>query len=394
MMVSKKGVAMEKVYLSRCRSYSLEEVRAAIRSILDRMDFKLPHNKTVFLKPNIMTQNRPGQHTVTHFSLVAVLCELLSANGCRVQIGDSIAFYQTGLTRKAFQTTGMQDVARRYGAELIALDEDKLVSIPSGYAPWAELFIPRSILDADLVFNIPKLKTHSGLRFSGAIKNMFGVLPGGYKQKIHMWTANDFELSDVFLDLERILRPALHLMDGVYGLDGGPTAFGKPAAMGYIIASRNAAALDTAACRMIGYQPEDIPALARALDHKLISDFENIEVHLPDTIERVRDIKPVKLFKHLKKGPVPLCVQKKGAFILHTPVVPIIKTERCSRCWECLDFCTPGAVSLGDDSYPGIDSKRCIQCYTCLAACREGAFRIKSSLINKLIRAVRCVIRV
>jgi uncharacterized protein (DUF362 family) len=113
---------MEGVFLARCSNYQGDEVFPAISGLLRDMSFEIPPHQTVFIKPNVMSQNRPDQHSVTHFSLIEALCILFAEKNCKIQIGDSIAFYQRGLTRRAFDTTGLRAVAEKYGAEMVALD--------------------------------------------------------------------------------------------------------------------------------------------------------------------------------------------------------------------------------------------------------------------------------
>ncbi len=240
---------MDKVSVVECGSYELEEVYAAVKKALCQINFVIPENKMVLLKPNLMSQNSPEQHSVTHYALVDALCRMLKEKNCRIVIGDSSAFYQKGLTKEAFKTSKIKEVADKYGATLIAFEEAPLVlvpidigrtvkTVPSRVLPakqnmktspsyLQELYLPQILFDVDLVINVCKLKTHGSMRLSGAIKNMFGCLPGGYKQRIHMWVDNKFELSDVILNIHESVKPALSVMDAVYSLDGGPSAIGN-----------------------------------------------------------------------------------------------------------------------------------------------------------------------
>lgn len=111
---------MERVSISSCKSYDEETVYNAVRESIDRIGFELPKGKSVLIKPNIMSQNRPAQHTITHFSVVDAICRLLKEEDNIIFIGESIAFYQKGLTDKAFETSGIKSIANKYHASLIA----------------------------------------------------------------------------------------------------------------------------------------------------------------------------------------------------------------------------------------------------------------------------------
>ena len=370
---------MEKVAAVRCESYNMHEVYAAVTEALQRLNFTIPSNTTILIKPNIMSQNVPEQHTVTHFSVLDALCRILRDNNCRIQIGESISFYQTGLTRKAFRVSRIEEVSASYGAELIPFEEAQLVRVPTELEWLPALHLPHVLLDADIIINAGKLKTHSGMRLSGAIKNMFGCLPGGYKQRIHMWAENDFALADVFLEIHRILQPELSILDAVLSLDGGPSAIGRPVKTGRILAAPNAAALDVTACRIIGYSPADIAALVQARSRGMFSDFEDVEV--------LGDIAPAR-FRHIDRSPLKHEKKKDSFLVTDTYVDLVIDHLFCTDCGICIKNCPVEAISphIG---CPRISQERCINCYNCLSVCPVKAVKIKPSPLNQLIRAVR-----
>jgi len=370
---------MEQVAAVRCESYNMHEVYASVSQALQQLNFTVPSNKTILIKPNIMSQNVPDQHTVTHFSVLDALCKILRDNNCRIQIGESISFYQHGLTRKAFRVSHIEEVAASYGAELIPFEETRLVRVPTELEWLPALYLPQVLLDADMIINAGKLKTHSGMRLAGAIKNMFGCLPGGYKQRIHMWAENDFALADVFLEIHRILQPELSILDAVLSLDGGPSAIGRPVNTGRILAAPNAAALDVTACRIIGYSPTDIAALVQAKSRRMFGDFEEVEV--------LGDIAPVH-FRHINKSPLKHEKKKDSLLVTDTYVALVIDHLLCTDCDICVKNCPVEAISphLG---CPSISQERCINCYNCLSVCPVKAVKIKPSPLNQLIRAVR-----
>jgi uncharacterized protein (DUF362 family)/NAD-dependent dihydropyrimidine dehydrogenase PreA subunit len=378
-----RRLTMVKLSAVECKSYDTEEVFTAVKEALRRIDFVIPENITVLIKPNIMSQNRPCQHTITHKSLVEALCRILQERNCRIQIGESISFYQGGLTRKAFTTSGLGEVAGRYGASLVAFEEVPLVRVSEGLVGLKELYIPKIILEADMAINACKMKTHSSMRLSGAVKNMFGCLPGGYKQKIHMWLGNEFELADVFVDIHNIVKPALSIMDAVVSLDGGPTALGRPVQTSRIFVSTNAAAIDIAAAKIIGCELAELPILLTAKKRGMIKSFEDVQV--------LGDIVPVK-FRHLVKADPGRLFNKNSIFIRETYVDLAIDNAKCTKCEKCINACPAGAISASGGRIV-LDKEICISCYYCLSVCPGKAVRIMPSRMNKLIRAARLVLR-
>lgn len=372
---------MEYVSAVVCESYECEVVYLAVKEAIQKIGFIVPRDKTILIKPNILTQNRPEQHTITHYSLIDALCRILKENNCEILIGDSISFYQKGLTRKAFKTSRIEAVANKYGATLIAFEEEPVVKIEKGLMGLKELYIPKILLEVDMVINACKLKTHGSLRLSGAIKNMFGCLPGGYKQKIHQWRSNEFELSDVFLDIHRIVKPALSIMDAVIGLDGGPTAIGRPVKVSRIIAATNAVALDIVAAEMIGYEPEQLPILIQAQKRGMIKNFQDIQV-----LGEIRTV----AFKKLVKKDINRTFNKDSIFVKDTCVDLSIEGSKCTKNKNCIDACPVQAIKEVNGKIV-IENSQCINCYYCLFVCPEKAIKVMPSPMNKFIRSVRWI---
>ncbi|SHJ50382.1 Uncharacterized conserved protein, DUF362 family [Dethiosulfatibacter aminovorans DSM 17477] len=375
---------MDKVSIVDCSCYEEELVYRSVKDAVEKIGFELPSDKRVLIKPNIMSQNRPEQHTITHFQVVDAICRLLREKGNEIIIGESIAFYQKGLAMKAFETSGIGEVARKYRAKLVGFEDIELVRFTrddSDIVGLDEIFIPKILLDFDMVINACKLKSHSAMRFSGAIKNMFGCLPGGYKQKIHLWTHNEFELSDVFIDIHKIIKSELSIMDAIVGLDGGPTAMGKKVNTKMIIASENPAALDVVAATMIGYKTGELPILLQASKRGMIKSFEDIEI-----IGHKRDFH----FKRLVKKDLDKPFDSDSIFVKHTYVDLEVDSRICSLCGKCKDSCPVKAVSKKNGGVH-IDATRCINCYHCMSICPENAIEINPTPMNRLIWVIRKV---
>lgn len=377
---------MEKVSVVSCHSYQQEAVYRAVKKAIEDIGFSLPENKKILIKPNLVSQNTPTQHTITHYGLIDALCRLCQEKNNEIYIGESIAFFQRGLTRKAYVTSKINKVARKYQARLVEFEKCRLVKIPIGPdrpERLRELYMPEMLSEVDLIIDACKLKTHSATRFSGAIKNMFGCLPGGYKQKIHQWVNSEFELSDVFIDIHQNIKPTLSVMDAIVSLDGGPTALGKPVATGVVLASRNPAAIDFVAARMIGYKVDEIPLFIQAIKRGMIKGEDDIEV-----IGQC----PQFVFTKLIKTPLNLPYNNSSIFVTKTFVNLKIKRRKCNRCRQCLPACPVNAITMEDDRIV-IDQKRCISCYYCMAVCRTKAIVINPTLMNRLIFAIRKITR-
>jgi uncharacterized protein (DUF362 family)/Pyruvate/2-oxoacid:ferredoxin oxidoreductase delta subunit len=379
------------VSVSPCENYDLETVYKAVKKALDDIGYSVPVNKRVLIKPNIMAQNAPSQHATTHPAVVDALCRIFTGAGCGITIGDSSAFYQKGGTLGGMRTTGMAAVAAKYGAQVLAFEKTAVRKITAG-AVLNPFWITRALFDHDVVVDVPKLKVHQLARYSGAIKNMYGCVPGGAKQVYHEKFQNrpDYKefwggpLVDVFL----AAGPDLSVMDAVYGLDkDGPAATGTPRYTGVILASVNAPALDVVACRMVGFDPRWAPAVRAALERGL-ADENKITV-----FGTVPSIPYVKL-----PDPKP---GKPGSFHLddymfHQVIMtPVVSPSRCPKgCSACVPVCGPGAISLGKNGAPVIDYTICIRCYCCAEQCPRQAISLKGGFLNHVIQGVRRVMKI
>ncbi|WKY48118.1 DUF362 domain-containing protein [Eubacteriaceae bacterium ES3] len=373
---------MEKVAIENCQSYDYKEIDQSIRNGLAAISLNLPIKMKVLLKPNLMSQNKPDQHTITHWMLVEVLAQMLIERNCDVLIGDSISFFESGLTQKAFESSKLLKVAEKTGAHLVAFEGLPLKKFEVDIPGMKDIFIPEILFDVDMVISLPKLKTHSTMRLSGGIKNIFGCLPGGYKQHIHRWMKNEFELANVFIKLHQLIRPSLSIMDAVVSLDGGPTALGRPVKTGCLLFSTNPAAMDYTAAQMIGYQPDTLPLLLEAQKMGLIDNYDNVEV--------VGTWKTFN-FKRLVKADPNRPLSPDSLFVKHTYIELFISKNKCTRCGVCQNYCPVNAISEIDGRLR-LDNKTCIHCYGCLLNCPENAIFTRVKPMNMLIRGVRKVI--
>ncbi|MGC8765794.1 MAG: DUF362 domain-containing protein [Brevinematia bacterium] len=374
---------MKKVVIEDVEDYNSKKIKDAIKKGVLQNGFSFPANEKVLLKPNIFSQNFPEQHSITHFTIVEALCNILKENNCEIFIGESIAFYQKGLTKKAFKTSRIEEVAIKYDARLVPFEEERLIGITQDFTILKKLYLPEILFKVDSIINLPKLKTHSAMRLSGAVKNLYGCIPGGFKQKAHLIAKDDFEFSDILIDLNLLIKPHLNIIDAIYALDGGPTALGRPKKLGKILISDNPFAVDVVVARMIGYEPEDISTLIRAKERGLV-DFDDIEIKGNFLVKR---------FNSLIKGDFAKEI-KPSIFVTKTYVSPYVDNTVCNKCYKCLEFCTPKAIEKSETSYPVVNYERCVYCYYCFSGCPKKAIKPESAFLNKFINFVRAVLRI
>lgn len=230
--------------------YDESLIAAKITVALAALALEIPHNAQVLVKPNLLAQNSPQQCGTTHPAVVAAICSLLRDNGCAITIGDSSAFWQPGNTRRAFATSGIAKVASRFGATLVAFEEDGgRMHHRSENRVLKDILLARALDETDYMVNVPKHKTHSFFRLSGAVKNLFGLVPGGAKYEYHFlggFRRTDF--GEKLADIAAMVPRSLTVLDAITGLEGyGPAATGKPRETGLLLVSDNPFAVDCAA---------------------------------------------------------------------------------------------------------------------------------------------------
>ena len=197
----------------------------------------------IFIKPNLShPEYLPG--VVTSPELMRQLVGLLRDGNSEVIVGESNGFNYPCWT--AFDKTGAQAAVKAAGGTVINLSEDKLVEVKfQGNTPLKRLFLPKTILDADAVVDLPLMKTHEFMAYSGAIKNLFGCVPSNKRIYLHPY------LPEVMYRLYTLFKPQLTIMDARTGIEGNGPTKGKPVKMGLMLTGNDALALDITAAKVM-----------------------------------------------------------------------------------------------------------------------------------------------
>ena len=197
----------------------------------------------IFVKPNMShPEYLPG--VVTCPKLLGKLVGLLRDGASEVVVGESNGFNYP--CNSAFEKTGIEAAVKQAGGSVINLSEDKVVKIKfQTNSALKELFLPKTVLDADAVVDLPLMKTHEFAMHSGAIKNLFGCVPSNRRIYLHPY------LPEVFYRLYSVLKPQLTIMDARVGIEGNGPTKGKPVKMGLMLTSNDALAIDITAAEIM-----------------------------------------------------------------------------------------------------------------------------------------------
>jgi uncharacterized protein (DUF362 family) len=218
-----------------------DDISDIVREAVAKSGLRGKHR--IFIKPNLShPEYLPG--VVTSPELMRQLVGLLRDGNSEVIVGESNGFNYPCWT--AFNKTGAEAAVKSAGGTVINLSEDKVVEVkfPDG-CPLKRLFLPKTIIDADAVVDLPLMKTHEFMAYSGAIKNLFGCVPSNKRIYLHPY------LPEVFYRLYTLFKPALTIMDARVGIEGNGPTKGKPVKMGLMLTGNDVLAVDVVAAKVM-----------------------------------------------------------------------------------------------------------------------------------------------
>lgn len=368
---------MAKVIIKECTDYKVDKIIDKLNSGIELLggwdEFVHPKMK-VLLKVNLIGPKSSDSAAVTHCEFVRAVVRILKSKGCIVWIGDSSGGAIAGIapTARGFSASGLEKIASEEGAAIKNFDREGAVGVPRNSNPSELMYIAKPMFDADFVINLPKLKTHSSAIYTGAVKNVFGCIPGLRKAEYHRKSPNPGEFGNVLVDIHRAVKIGLHIMDGITAMQGeGPTA-GEVYNSGKILLSTDPLSLDTVAAKMIGIDACDLPVLKAACKRNLGEyNLQNIQV--------LGDFKSIPHLSNFKL-PKNFGVTKEMNSKALTRVIkmlksrPVINIKKCKKCNMCVDSCPVKAI---DRDSKKIDYSKCIECLCCHELCLQQAVELK-----------------
>jgi uncharacterized protein (DUF362 family)/Pyruvate/2-oxoacid:ferredoxin oxidoreductase delta subunit len=384
-------VSTSKVALVHCSTYDEAEVLSAIRSGIDLLGgiagFAAADER-ILLKPNVLAGDPPDRCVCTHPSVLKAVGRLVLEQTRSVCYGDSPG---RGDSYSHLTSCGLAAVADELGLELADFDQGRQVDFPNTTRA-GSLPIANGVLAADGIFSLSKLKTHMVTRMTGAVKNLFGCIPGQTKRRCHFTHPTTFDFSRLLVALNLLLKPRvrLHIMDGIMGMEGNGPRNGDPLHIGVLLLSADPVALDTVMCDLVGLDPLRMttngPGGRLGLGAYKMDEIEVVGDSLPAA--RPADFK-------VKRGPI-RDFSSQGMLARVDNLIgrrPVLVKGKCVRCGQCVEACPvqPKALDwhkedreqpLDNRRPPRYDYSRCIRCYCCQEICPEGAIEVKRSFLR------------
>ncbi len=380
-----------KVSIVRAHDYDYAEIYAAVRKgieLIGGLTKIVSPDSKVFVKINHISPSSPAEKgLVTHPAFVEAVLGLIKEVGADITVGDDIQS-----TGDGFKISGFRQMCQRAGVRLINLREVGFVETACSGHFLEKVYLSKIALDADVILNLPKLKTHSLCVFTSGVKNMYGTIPSGLRRKFHGEYTRNEDFSQVVTDIFSVLRPQLTIVDGIIAMEGEGPAAGSLRRLGVILTSQDTVAVDAVATKIIGMNPMDIYTTRYADERGLgVGNLQNIEV-VGEGIDGVTvpDFKPPASAINTLARRIPRWLPR---FILRQlSIKPSVIERLCTVCAECKKICPAGAISLNNETAK-IDYDICIECMCCHEVCRLDAIVPKQSITGRTIQFLVNILR-
>ncbi len=372
----REEAAPSRVALKRCGSYSTEKVYSAVKGAIRELGGIKEYVKKgdkVLIKPNLLAARAPEKAVTTHPEVVRAVIRIVRESGAVPTVGDSHGGARCRM-EEVYRATGIRRICQEEKTETVIFDRFKTIKgIPVALAA----------IESDVLISVPKFKTHSLTLITCGIKNIFGVVPGLYKTRLHMEAPNPEAFAETLTALFASITPVLNVVDAITAMEGeGPGSAGTPRNMNLTAASSDAVALDALLCKITGIEPFSVPAIRLAHEKNLGQGIpRNIKVS-GETWESFR-LKDFKLPGTTLYHRIPNTILKPLASLLK--ISPEISGQNCVLCRACVRSCPAGAIRLKQGRMV-VDKRRCILCLCCLEFCPENAVEAKPNLFYRLIR--------
>jgi uncharacterized protein (DUF362 family)/Pyruvate/2-oxoacid:ferredoxin oxidoreductase delta subunit len=370
-MLQKAPAAMSTVMIRKA-AYTEEVLRPIVFEMLESNEGPIiDTGDRVLIKPNFLAPAGPEKAVTTHPLILKAAAEFALAKGARVQISDSPAM---GSFSKLWKKGGYEEILK--GLDVMVKPFEKTVAADVG-EPFGSIDIAKDAMEADVVINLAKLKTHTQMMLTLGVKNLFGCIVGLEKPQWHMRTGVDRHMfGRLIVGIYEAVGPVYTILDGILAMEGqGPGKSGTPRELGLLMGGKSAHAVDHVACLQVGLDPDTLETHRNARAMGLYDG----SVHINGDLNILDD------FQFPEMGPLTMGPNFLGRFMRRFVIQqPVADNKTCKLCGECWKYCPAGAIAYTDRGI-SFNTDTCIRCYCCLEVCPHAAIRAQKPLAGKFL---------
>jgi uncharacterized protein (DUF362 family)/NAD-dependent dihydropyrimidine dehydrogenase PreA subunit len=354
----------------------------AIKLLEGKIQFDFTKAKNILLKPNLLTTKKDActqpafvEGVLSYLKHIGVAMENISLGdspGQSEKVGSDVA-----------KEIGIYEICEQYGITLI--DFESTVPIQENIHNASRLKtiqVAKAVKDCDILINLPRLKSHVEATMTGALKNYWGIIPGGLKAHYHLFGKTSEQFGEVLADnFSWVVTNKPHrltvydlqeIMEGRFGPGGGSMK-----SWDLVLAGTDELALDVIALEIGKIKSKSVPHIANAIKRNLgVGNLDNIEIlgmNLEEAKKRTPKFKvPGSRFTSFiayMSGHIGYKIIKK---------IPDLIKDKCIMCGECAKNCAAKAIEFDVNNYPVFQRKKCISCFCCAELCSENAIKPKT----------------
>lgn len=400
----------EPVYAKSIASY---EDAAALNAAVEALFAALPAaaritGKRVLIKPNLLGKRRPEQAVTTHPAVfTAVLEAVKRRQPASIMVAESAGGVATpGVMKSIYEVTGLAAACRAADVPYWLGSE---TGERKGEGRVAKTFtLIQPVLDADFIIDLAKFKTHMMTGMTGAVKNLFGCIPGLQKAEWHMRCPDKEPFGEMLIDLFETVHPDMAIVDAVVAMEGDGPNGGEPRPFGLLLAGQDLPNIDLALCGLIQLDPMRVPYLLAAHRRGLCDErfdpalwqgdapYAPVEdFKLPGSYRGNADSTGNTDFAQKFPGPLQGLVRRAEGLIAPHPV---IDPKKCIGCGNCKEICPQHTIQWHVTKQGGrpvenpkprkvarVEASGCIRCFCCHEVCPVQAIEVRRlALFRKL----------
>lgn len=373
---------MNKVYVSSCKEYDYDLIYNKIKEGIDALggiEKFIKPGESVFIKANLLMAKAPKEAVTTHPVFIKALGNyLIHENDNNVIVGDSPGgpFNEKALSR-VYRTCGYIEAFKNTEIKLNHNFEIVKNSFLNGKL-LKNITLIKGATDCDKIISVAKLKTHGMMKYTGAVKNMFGMIPGVLKAEFHFRMPEVKDFADMLIDVCEASSPVLSFIDGIQGMEGSGPSNGDIVDSQVLFVSDNPYVADRVASEVIGMDYETVPTVIQSIKRDLAPEKIEEEMILGEGISHLN----VKKFITPNISKIDFISRFLPEFLAtrinnRIKPKPVFNHDKCIKCRACYDNCPAKTIKWTKNNYPELILDDCISCFCCQELCPVDAVIIK-----------------